>query len=201
MREMDSVRSKGIEPVTVGVSQLVLPPKTAQAVLMRMQATRTKLSDQERGKGQARATAIQNRAAADAEKIKAFAEQLAADIRAKGEQESARYLTRMGEAEELAIFLLWCDTLQSSFSKYATLVMPVSTAPLHLLNLGTPVDRHGIPQPPTTQPGPGDTAAAHEHPQPPVSAEPTAQPASTATPAQPAPAQPASAQPQEPVDG
>jgi membrane protease subunit HflC len=152
MTEMSSVKGKGIKPVSVGVSQLVLPPRTAQAVLTRMQASRTQLSDQQRGRGQAEAAAIQNRAAADADKIKAFAEQLAADIRAKGEEEAARYIASMSEAEDLAIFLSWCDTLTSSLSKYSTVVLPSNFAPWHLLTPGAVDNGKGIPQPPATQP-------------------------------------------------
>jgi membrane protease subunit HflC len=152
LKEMSSVTSKGIKPVSVGVSQLVLPPRTAQAVLTRMQASRTQLSDQQRGRGQAEAAAIQNRAAADADKIKAFAEQLAADIRAKGEEEAARYITAMSEAEDLAIFLSWCDTLTSSLSKYSTLVLPSNFAPWHLMTPNGSLDHKGIPQPPQSQP-------------------------------------------------
>jgi membrane protease subunit HflC len=152
MSEMSSVKANGIKPVSVGISQLVLPPRTAQAVLTRMQASRTQLSDQQRGRGQAEAAAIQNRAAADADKIRAFADQLAADIRAKGEEEAARYITAMSEAEDLAIFLSWCDTLTSSLSRYSTVVLPSNFAPWHLLTPNGSQDRNGIPQPPQTQP-------------------------------------------------
>ncbi len=169
MREMSSVASTGIKPVAVGVSQLVLPPRTAQAVLTRMQASRTQLSDQQRGRGQSEAAAIQNRAAADADKIQAFAQQLAADIRAKGEEEAARYLTLMSEAEDLAIFLSWCDTLAKSLSMYSTVVLPSNFAPWHMLTPGVPTDKNGIPQPPSSQP---DIAAGTVGAAPPMLAAP-----------------------------
>jgi len=150
--EMASVRSKGIEPVNVGVTQLVLPPRTAQAVLDRMKAGRTVLSETERFKGQAEASALQNRAKAQADKIRAFADQRAAEIRAEGEQDAAKYYALMSEAQDLAVFLQWLDALKTSLSQYTTVVLPSSFAPLHLLNLDSATDRHGIPQPATTQP-------------------------------------------------
>lgn len=150
--EMMAVQSKGIKPVSVGVSQLILPPRTAQAVLNRMQATRAVLSEAERNKGTAQAASIRNRAQADSEKIKAFADQRAAEIRAAGEQTAATYYTQMAEAQDLAIFLEWLDAWRATMSKYATVILPVTAAPIHLTNLAGPVDDHGIPQPPTTRP-------------------------------------------------
>jgi regulator of protease activity HflC (stomatin/prohibitin superfamily) len=64
MDEMVVVKKKGIEPVSVGISQLMLPPNTSLAVMERMSATRTKMSEIERDKGQADATAIESQAKA-----------------------------------------------------------------------------------------------------------------------------------------
>lgn len=150
--EMASVASKGIDPVTVGVSQLILPPRTAQAVLTRMQATRAVLSEAERNKGQAQASALQNKAAAQADKIRAFAEQRAAEIRAEGDEDAARYYAQMSEAEDLAIFLQWIDAWRASLSKYTTIVLPSNVAPFHLINQNAPTDQHGVPQPSASQP-------------------------------------------------
>lgn len=150
--EMASISSKGIEPVTVGVSQLVLPPRTAQAVLTRMQATRAVLSEAERNKGQAEASALQNKAKAQADKIRAFADQRAAEIRAMGDQDAARYYTMMAEAEDLAVFLQWLDAWKSSLSRYTTVVLPSTIAPFHLFNLNSATDKNGVPQPSSTQP-------------------------------------------------
>jgi hypothetical protein len=58
----------------------------------------------------------------------------------------------MSEAEDLAIFLSWCDTLTSSLSKYSTLVLPSNFAPWHLMTPNGSLDHKGIPQPPQSQP-------------------------------------------------
>lgn len=149
--EMGAVTSKGIEPVSVGVSQLVLPPRTAQAVLTRMQATRAVLSEAERNKGQAEASALQNKAKAQADKIRAFAEQRAAEIRALGDQDAAQYYAKMAEAEDLAVFLQWLDAWKASLSQYTTIVLPSTIAPFHLFNLSATTDKNGVPQPAATQ--------------------------------------------------
>jgi modulator of FtsH protease HflC len=146
--EMVAVSSKsGIEPVSVGISQLMLPPKTTLAVIDRMVATRNKLADVERNRGQFDATAIQSRARANADKIRAFANQRAAEIRAVGSKNAAQYLTLMNEEPGLAIFLTWLDALESSLSRYTTLIIPTSYSPMHLVDLKAPLDQQGFPQP------------------------------------------------------
>lgn len=150
--EMAAVESKGIKPVSVGVTQLVLPARTATAVLNRMNTTRTRLSEEERGKGQAEASALQNRAAAQADKIQAFAERAAAEIRAQGDQDAARYYAMMSEAQDLAVFMQWLDAWKTSLSRYTTVVLPSTFAPFNLFNLESPTNERGIPIPATGQP-------------------------------------------------
>ena len=52
--------TQGVEAGTVGISQIVLPPKTSSAVLSRMQATRDVLAEGERNIGTAEAEAIRS---------------------------------------------------------------------------------------------------------------------------------------------
>jgi len=151
--EMMALKSKGIEPVAVGVSQLMLPPRTAQAVLRREETTRKRLSEAENSKGQAEAASIHNRALADAEKIRSFADQRAAEIRAQGTAKLAEiYANYQREGAELALFLQSLDAWKQSLSKYATLVLPATFAPFHFTNLWGPTDSNGIPIAPATQP-------------------------------------------------
>ena len=57
----------------------------------------------------------------------------------------------MSEAQDLAVFLGGSTRFKTSLSQYTTVVLPSSFA-LHLLNLDSATDHHGIPQPATTQP-------------------------------------------------
>lgn len=141
------VLGRGIEPISVGISQLVLPARTTTAVLNRMQATRTYLSEAERARGDAEASGIESRAFAQAEKIRNFAQQLAEEIRSEGNKDAAKYIELMGQEPELAIFLSSLDALQAMLSDYTTFIVPAYDAPFHLLRLDTPTDGKGIPQP------------------------------------------------------
>ena len=139
--------ARGIQPVSVGISQLVLPARTTSAVLKRMEATRAYLSEAERARGDAEASGIESRAYAQAEKIRNFASQMAEEIRAEGNKDAARYIELMGQEPELATFLSSLDALQAMLSEYTTFIVPAYFDPFHLVNLDSPTDEQGIPQP------------------------------------------------------
>ena len=139
--------SLGIEPVSVGLSQVLLPPKVTTAVLARMQAVRQKLAETERAKGQAEAVAIQSRANTVADKLRAFAEARSEEIKFKSNELAAGYLQEMAADEELAIFFVWLDTLEDSLKQEVTIVLTDDTAPWHLMNVSMLPATTGIPQP------------------------------------------------------
>ena len=86
-------------PVAVGISRIMLPPKTSSAVLSRMKATRNVLAEGERNTGQAEAERIRSEGNTWADKIRAFAVQRAEEIRAIGEREAFKYYAEMGQEE------------------------------------------------------------------------------------------------------
>jgi regulator of protease activity HflC (stomatin/prohibitin superfamily) len=145
--QLAGLRDRGIEPVTVGLAQIVLPVSSTQAVLARMQDTRKALQDAERSSGEAAAQQIEGDAKNDQDKISAFASSLAEEIRFEGDEMAARYLAQMGEDPDLAVFLSWLDALETSLSQYTTIVSPMNLAPFHLLDPSTPLNAHGYPVP------------------------------------------------------
>lgn len=147
LSNLSDLREHGIVPRTVGVSQVLLPPRTTQAVLQRMEATREALADAERFRGNAEAERIESEARSASEKILAFADRRAQEIRAAGDREAARYIEQMGEDEELALFLLYTDSLREFLSDQTTFVLDTQIAPWHLMQLGSRTDARGIPQP------------------------------------------------------
>ncbi|MDP7006538.1 MAG: SPFH domain-containing protein [Phycisphaerales bacterium] len=147
LNRLESLKTTGVVPASVGINRLLLPPKTTTAVLQRMQARRGTLAEQRRAKGTADAEAIRAEAKAKHDKIIAFASQRAEDIRAEGEAQAAEYLQQMGEDEELAIFLTWLDAVETSLSENTTLVLESDVAPWHLMNLNSDSNSKGVPQP------------------------------------------------------
>ena len=147
LARLDSLKSTGVVPVSVGINRLLLPPKTTTAVLQRMQARRDTLSEQRRSKGMADAAAIRAEATAKHDKIMAFASQRAEEIRAEGEIQAAEYLQKMSQEEDLAIFLAWLDAIKTSLSKNTTLILESDVEPWHLLNLDSQTNSNSIPVP------------------------------------------------------
>ncbi|MSR18963.1 MAG: hypothetical protein EXS00_07350 [Phycisphaerales bacterium] len=147
LTDLQAGKSPGIEPVGVGISQVVLPPKTTVAVLRRMAAVQETLANLEEAKGNSEADALKSQAASSASTIRAFAEQWATDIEAVGNEQATVYYQQMLAEADLAIFLAWLDTLKASLSGNTTFVTDMNKAPFHLIDLDSEQDANGIPQP------------------------------------------------------
>jgi membrane protease subunit HflC len=152
LEDLRSTRLAGTMPVGVGISQVVLPNKTTTAVLRRMAAVQETLANLEEAKGASAAEAIRSQAKSQADIIMNFADQWAARIEAKGNEEATRYYQEMRSESELAIFLAWLDTLKASLAENTTYVTDTTRAPFHLIDLDSPVDAKGIPQPGASKP-------------------------------------------------
>jgi membrane protease subunit HflC len=146
-KELSGMTAKGMVPVSVGISQMVLTPKASTAVLNRMKATREGLAQAERQRGNSQAAAINARAAAMREKIMLFANQRAEEIRAAGNKKAAEYLQVLAQNEDLAVFIAWIDALKVALSENTTLVIPTVFAPFHMMQLNTATNSSGIPLP------------------------------------------------------
>ncbi len=147
LEDLRRTRLAGTMPVAVGISQVVLPSKTSVAVLRRMAAVQETLANLEEAKGASAAEALRSQAKSQADIIMNFADQWAARIEAKGNEEATRYYQEMKGEADLAIFLAWLDTLRMSLSQSTTYITDTTRAPFHLIDLDAPVDAKGIPQP------------------------------------------------------
>ena len=145
--DLASLTTLGVDPVSVGISQVVLPAKTTTAVLKRMQVSRNALAAAERQKGLAEAAGIDSEARTIVNKLLAFANQRAEEIRAVADETAAEYLAEMREDVQLAVFLLWLDTLQDALQENTTIFFTDELAPWHMLNSTDLGDADPIPQP------------------------------------------------------
>jgi membrane protease subunit HflC len=144
---LEGSRKAGIEPVTVGLSQVVLPQKTTVSVLSRMGEVQNTLASLERAKANSQAEAMRGQAKSQADTIVAFTTQWASRIEGKGSEEATAYYERMKEYSDLATFLAWIDALKAGLRGSTTYIGDTTRAPFHLLDLGAPVDAKGIPFP------------------------------------------------------
>ena len=148
LAELQGKKLPGVKPMQVGINQVVLPPKAAFAVLSRMAAVQETLAREQESRGRGEATSLESTANSEAQVIREFAEQWAAEIRAQGDIEAARYYAQMNQYGDLAVFLKWIDTLKASMTGATTIISDTTQAPNHLLNLNSPTNENGIPIPP-----------------------------------------------------
>lgn len=144
---VQGAKKVGVEPLSVGLSQVVLPQKTTVSVLTRMSEVQNTLRELESAKAASQAEAIRSQARSQADTIVAFASQWAARIEAKGSEEAAGYYERMKQYSDLATFLAWLDALRAGLRGSTTYIGDTTRAPFHLLDLDSAVDAKGIPQP------------------------------------------------------
>ena len=137
----------GVEPVSVGISRVLFAPKTTIAVLRRMSAVQETLANLEESRGGTEAATLKQRAQAQAQIIRDFAQQWAATIESKGNEEATRYYEEMREHADLAVFLSWLDTLRAGLRGSTTFVTDMTKAPFHMIDLDSATDGSGIPQP------------------------------------------------------
>jgi membrane protease subunit HflC len=146
LAQLGTLSEMGVEPVTLGVSQVVLPAKTTKAVLKRMEATRSRLAEAERIKGNSDAVGIRSEAKTTVEKFQAFANQRAEEIRGLGEGMAAKFLAQMSEDEDLAIFMMNVETFKDALSGYTTYFLTDRNEPWNLLNESNDVGLSANPQ-------------------------------------------------------
>ena len=167
LADMRASTRNGVEPVTVGISRIVLPESTSISVLRRMASVQTSLAQAERVRGSSEAENLESQARTQADTIRNFASQWAARIESEGNEQADRFYQEMQKEADLAILLAWRDTLRASLTGNTTFVTDTTRAPFHLLNLQAPTNANGIPLPassygePRTDSGTGrDTADA-----------------------------------------
>jgi len=116
----------GVEAEFVGISQIVLPAETTEAVFARMKAQRERLAAEAKSEGEALAQTIINDADSAAARIRAFAKQRAEQIRVQGEVEAAQYIATLNQAKNLAVFLDQLDFMKQLLGRNTTLVLSTS---------------------------------------------------------------------------
>lgn len=118
----------GFEVQTVGLSRLVFPQNVSEQVIGRMVEFRNSIAENARQEGQAEAAAIRSRAEADSQRIISFASTRAAEIRAQGERDAARWWQTVDQNPELAQFLAYANMWsEQGIGRSLNLVLPLST--------------------------------------------------------------------------
>lgn len=126
----------GIEVVDLGITRVLLPEETTKSVFDRMKATREGDAKAIESQGLAQAQAIRSKAKADADRITAFAERLAQDIRVQGDLAAAPFLEAQNQNADLAVFLRSIRFMEEVRSNSFTLVFAGDTPGMGIFDPG-----------------------------------------------------------------
>jgi membrane protease subunit HflC len=129
-----SLSDYGVEALTVGVNQIVLPEETTAQVFNRMKASRERLAAEASSAGRSDADTIRFRAEAAAERIRSFAMRRAEQIRVQGDTEAARWQARLAEEPRLAVFDAQLEFLRNLYAKRTTIVLPTTQPGMSILD-------------------------------------------------------------------
>ncbi len=127
------VNEYGIEIKTLGIKQLKISQENTKVVFERMKTERKRRTEATIALGTAEATKIRTEANALKTGLLAAAEGRAKAIQGQGDAETAKYLEKMEQDPELAMFLRSLETLRTTLQEHTTLVIPTDSEPFSLL--------------------------------------------------------------------
>jgi membrane protease subunit HflC len=130
------VNARTMEDYGIGVSRvgglklLGLPQSVSKVVIENMNAEREEEITKYQADGQAAADAIKGRATAARDKILAFANRKAGEIRAQGEAKAAEAYQQFREDPDFAMFLRSLETLRAGLKQRTVLVLDADMMPI-----------------------------------------------------------------------
>ena len=120
----------GIEITDLGVNRIGLPQSVSTSVITAMSEERSKEISKYQAEGQAIAEAIVSRASSAKEKILAFAQRKAGDIRTQGETKAAESYAKFNADPEFSMFLRSVESLRASLKDRSVFLLDAQTLPV-----------------------------------------------------------------------
>jgi membrane protease subunit HflC len=128
--EQQAMEDYGIELTDLGLRTLGLPQSISQKVIEAMKEERNKEISQYEAEGKAVATAITGRAKAAKDKILAFANRKAGDIRTQGEARAAEAYAQFKENPQFSMFLRSLETLRTALADQSEFILDPQMMPI-----------------------------------------------------------------------
>ena len=132
----------GISIDHVGIKRILLPKSITQAVFGRMRVTRKRIAQNAQSEGEAIARSIRAQANSDQKRILSFADRMAQEIRAEGDEAAAKHYHVFKENEDFAIYIRKLESLQAMLDENTTFVLDTESPPFDLLKQQTPLENH-----------------------------------------------------------
>jgi membrane protease subunit HflC len=144
-----AMKEYGIEITAVGIRRLGLPEKTTEDIFKAMRAERQRIAERYTARGNAEAATIKSQAIAARDKILAFANRLAQDIRAQGQRAAAAYYEEFKQDEAFAALLKELDFIREVLKTRTVYVLPADRPGGRLFMQDTPTlpDTSTLPLP------------------------------------------------------
>lgn len=120
----------GIAITDVGIRRLLLPADVTEAVFTTMRSTRQRIAQQARSEGESLAANIRAQAQSDRDRIMAFANLRADQIRAEAAAAAAAIYAGFKEDEDFASFMRKLESLRQMFRDKTTIVIDPETIPV-----------------------------------------------------------------------
>jgi len=152
MRTDISSQQYGVEVDNVGIKRIILPQDVAEKVFERMSLTRQRLAQSARSEGEAVARSIRARARSAQQRILAFADRRAQDIRSEGDQAAARYYATFARNEDFAIFIRKLESLETTLANNTTFLLDTRIVPFDVLEEGAAAPGAAPPAPAAGRP-------------------------------------------------
>ena len=114
----------GIKVEQFGIRRILLPEGVTVEVFRQMRTTRERRAQDTRSLGEAHAKSIKSEASTIREQIIQFAQGDAAQIKARGDSEAARFMAQLDQNAELAIFLQKLEMLKTTLSQQTQFILP-----------------------------------------------------------------------------
>jgi membrane protease subunit HflC len=119
----------GVHVQAVGIKSLNIPEGATEKVIEAMKEERSAAADTYRSRGEARATAIRERARSARDQIVAFAQRKAEDIRTEGERAAAEYYKEFSKNPQLSAFLRYLRSLREELKERTVILLDGTLLP------------------------------------------------------------------------
>jgi membrane protease subunit HflC len=127
-QEGSKLSDYGVEVQSVGINSIRFPQEVTQAVMESMKQDRARLVKALESRGRSQAQTIQTAAEANATRIEKFAEAYAAEIRQRGDLEAQKFVEKMNEAPQLAVFLKQNEFMKQLLARRTTAIFSTEQA-------------------------------------------------------------------------
>lgn len=159
-----SASEYGVDVLSVGIKRLGVPGSTSEQIFNAMRGGRQELVQRYQSQGNAKATQIASYASEIRDKILAFAQLRAEQLRAEGQAAAAANYDIFKDHEDFAIFLKELGMLRQTLASNTTIMLDWNIRPFDFFSKGPSLPVTASPQPAQVMSGAAGAPSAATQP-------------------------------------